>query len=392
MKILVLLSRIPYPLDKGDKLRAYHQIKNLSKNHKIYLIALNESKAHPDAYENLKKYCSHIKFIKLSRFRIYLNIFLCFFQNKPFQIAYFYSKKVQKQINGVIDDFKPDHIYCQLIRMAEYAKHSDIPKTLDYMDALSKGIKRRIETSELYLRWILKMEGKRVMRYEHHIFKHFDFKTIISEQDQNLIIHPINHSISIISNGIDSDFFVPEEIKIEYDILFAGNMQYPPNVEGATYIAKQILPIVQEKYPNIKFLIAGANPARSIQNLASENITVTGWVEDIRDCYSSSLIFLAPMQIGTGLQNKLLEAMSMKLPCITSSLVNNALGAKVNHSILIGDTPQDYANHIIDLLENKEKRNFLKQNAYSYVRENFNWEVTTDKLEQLICEETASKS
>ena len=82
----------------------------------------------------------------------------------------------------------------------------------------------------------------------------------------------------------------------------------------------------------------------------------------------------------------------MKLPCITSSLVNNALGAKVNHSILIGDTPQDYANHIIDLLENKEKRNFLKQNAYSYVRENFNWEVTTDKLEQLICEETASKS
>ena len=180
MKILVLLSRIPYPLDKGDKLRAYHQIKNLSKNHKIYLIALNESKAHPDAYENLKKYCSHIKFIKLSRFRIYLNIFLCFFQNKPFQIAYFYSKKVQKQINGVIDDFKPDHIYCQLIRMAEYAKHSDIPKTLDYMDALSKGIKRRIETSELYLRWILKMEGKRVMRYEHHIFKHFDFKTIIS--------------------------------------------------------------------------------------------------------------------------------------------------------------------------------------------------------------------
>ena len=252
MKIMVLLSRIPYPLDKGDKLRAFHQIKNLSKNHEIVLCALSESNIHPDAYESLKKYCSSVKFIELSRFRIYLNIFLCFFQDKPFQVAYFYSNKVQKTINNLIKDSKPDHLYCQLIRMAEYVKGNKTPKTLDYMDALSKGIKRRVETSPFYLRWILKLEGKRVMRYEHHIFKHFNFKTIISEQDQNLIIHPINNRIEIVSNGIDSDYFVPRETAIEYDILFAGNMSYPPNIEGASYIAKEILPIVKEKYPKKK--------------------------------------------------------------------------------------------------------------------------------------------
>ena len=389
---MVLLSRIPFPLDKGDKLRAFHQIKNLSKKHEIFLCALNESKIHPEAYNSLKQYCTHIEFVNLSWFRIYLNIFLCFFQEKPFQIAYFYSRKVQEKIDRFIQDFQPDHIYCQLIRMAEYARNSKVPKTLDYMDALSKGIKRRIETSPLYLRWILKMEGKRVMRYEHHIFKYFDSKTIISKQDQNLIIHPINQIINIVSNGIDSDFFMPKKSKIEYDILFAGNMQYPPNVEGATYIVKNILPIVRKKYPNIRLLIAGADPARSIQSLESEHVHVTGWVEDIRDSYASSLIFLAPMQIGTGLQNKLLEAMSMKLPCITSSLVNNALGAEENHSILIGDVPEDYAKHIIDLLEDEEKREFLTKNAYSYVRENFNWQNTTDILEQLICKESTSES
>ena len=104
-------------------------------------------------------------------------------------------------------------------------------------------------------------------------------------------------------------------------------MSYPPNINAVVYIAEQIMPIIIKQIPNVKFLIAGATPTNDVKNLQSDNIHVTGWLDDIRDAYNESKVFLAPLQIGTGLQNKLLEAMAMKIPCITSSLANNAIGA-----------------------------------------------------------------
>ena len=117
-------------------------------------------------------------------------------------------------------------------------------------------------------------------------------------------------------------------------------MSYPPNVNAVMYIAKEIFPLLLKHKPDIKLLIAGATPTNAVKSLANANIHVSGWMDDIRDAYNESSIFLAPLQIGTGLQNKLLEAMSMELPCITSALANNALKACDGEEILIGETPK----------------------------------------------------
>jgi len=384
MRLLVLLSRVPYPIEKGDKLRAYHQIKYLSKKNEIILCALNDIKPDQSAIEALEPYCKEIHVYNISKFCILLNIFKAFFRGKPLQIGYFYSKWVQKKIDNVILVTKPDHIFCQLVRVTDYVKQKKIPKTLDYQDVFSKGVERRIKTSPFWLRPILKLEYKRLIKYEADIFDYFDNKTIISKPDRELIPHPGRERIEIILNGVDYEYFKPMDVKKEYDIVFIGNMGYPPNVNAAIYLAQEVLPLVLKQNPDAKLLLAGATPHPNVLALKSDKVEVTGWVKDINECYASAKIFIAPMQIGTGLQNKLLEAMAMKIPCITSELANNALCAKEGEEILIGSSPEDYAEIIVNLLKNEEKAMKLAEKGFNFVRRNYDWEKATAKLENLM--------
>ena len=161
-------------------------------------------------------------------------------------------------------------------------------------------------------------------------------------------------------------------------------MGYYPNVISAIYIVKKILPEVYKHNPDVTLLIAGANPDRKVLALISDKITVTGWVEDIRDCYANAKILIAPMQLGTGLQNKLLEAMAMMLPCITSVLANKGLGAKPDAEIIACESVEDYAKNIITLLDNKAKYDEIAGNGYNFVKTRFNWTKVGEQLEQII--------
>lgn len=385
MKIVVLLSRFPYPLEKGDKLRAFHHIKELSKNHEVILCALTDMKVKQTSIDILSKYCSSIKIIKLPKWKIYWNILnQLLFTNKSLQVAYFYNDKAQHKIDDLLTKHQPDHIYCQLIRVAEYVRNSKINKTLDYMDALARGMERRVEDAPLYLKWFLKIETTRLLRYEHFIFEDFNNHIIISEQDRKLIVNINNDNIKVVPNGVDYETYKHAEIKKEYDLIFTGNMAYPPNVDSVVYLVNNVMPLIWESKPEINLVIAGAQPTAKVLKLKSDKVNVTGWVEDISEYYSKSKIFVAPMQIGTGLQNKLLEAMAMKIPCITSELANNALGANHNENILIGATSNDYKKHIIKLINNIELRNEIGEEGYNFVRNNYTWEGTTSILEKLI--------
>lgn len=385
MKIFVLLPRIPYPLEKGDKLRAFNHVKHLSESNEIILCALNDTKIDKqNAFQAVQPYVSSVTFIDRSWFCRFVNLIKAFFNGKPLQLGYFYSKKAKKKIRRIIDENQPDHLFCQLVRTAEYIKDLDIPKTIDYQDVFSKGVERRIHTASFILKPFLRMEYRRLLKYEHMIFDHFDHKVIISKPDRDLIPHPKKENIHIIMNGVDTGFFKPVERPKDYDLVFTGNMAYPPNVNAVEYIAKKILPLIRKHKPDIRILISGATPDKRVRAVESKNIHVGGWVDDIRDSYARAKIFIAPMQIGTGLQNKLLEAMAMKIPCITSSLANKALEAKPMQDILIGNDPCDYADHIVSLLEDRNFANAIAENGYAFVHRHYNWQSQTDKLEQII--------
>ncbi len=384
MKIFVILSRVPYQLDKGDKLRAFNQIKQLSKNNEIILFALDDKNIDEKKLDELKKYCVSIIVIKLSKFTILVNLIRSFFNGNPFQVGYFYSRKALRKLDDLILKHHPDHIYCQLIRTAEYAKnYSNIPKTLDYMDVFSKGMERRKSTESFFLKPIFAMEYRRLLKYEHDVFQYFNNKTIISEQDKNLIQHPQKQEIKVIPNGVDTDYFKPVSREKEFELLFNGNMNYPPNIESVEFLVNKIMPLVWKKKPQVRLLISGSSPNNKVLALRSDRVVVSGWKEDIRENFAISKILVAPMQISIGLQNKLLEAMAMQLPCVTSTLANNALGAKHNEQIMVADTLDQYAQYIITLLENEEKAKQIGLNGYHFVIDNFNWQSTTNVLEKL---------
>src|ERR1039457_4385469 len=189
MKLFILLPRVPYPTEKGDKLRAFNQLKQLSKKYEIILCSLNDSYLHEDALTVLGKYAKSIYILDIPKPGIIVNLVKTIFSNIPLQVGYFYSKKVKSKINANIETHKPDHIFCQLIRVAEYVKDSPLPKTLDYQDVFSKGIERRLASTPFYFRPFLRMEYKRLLAYEHDIFSKFDNRIIISEPDRDLIPH-----------------------------------------------------------------------------------------------------------------------------------------------------------------------------------------------------------
>ncbi|MBE0651445.1 MAG: glycosyltransferase [Bacteroidales bacterium] len=386
MRIFVLLSRIPYPLEKGDKLRAFNQIKGLSKNNEIILCALNSIRKidKQQAFAELQPYCRSINFIDIPLWVRITNVIKAYFSGLPIQAGYFYSRKAKKKIKSLIQEYKPDHLFGQLVRVAPYLTDTGIPKTLDYQDAFSYGMKRRMEHALFPAKAVLKMEYKRLARFENRVFDVFDNKTIISEQDRNLISHPKKQEIQIVRNGVDFDFFSPKSSERKQDIVFCGNMNYPPNVDAALFLVKEIMPLVWKQKPETSLLLAGANPNRKVKKLADEKVRVSGWMEDIREAYLTSKIFIAPMRIGTGLQNKLLEAMSLKIPSVTTPLANAALHAKPDNEILIGETAGQLAENVISLLESEEKQNEIAENAFQFVHENFSWEDTTLLLEEVI--------
>ena len=384
MRIFFLLPRVPYPTEKGDKLRAFHQIKQLSRHHEIILCSLNDSVLHQDALHVLNKYVKAVHVINLNKFSILLNIIIAFFRGLPLQVGYFYNPSAKKQILKLIKKYQPDHIFCQLIRVAEYVKDIPIPKTIDYQDVFSKGMDRRIALAPFYLKPLLKIEHRRLQKYEHMVFNHFDNKIIISEPDRDLIPHPDRDQIVVVANGVDTDFFSPVVKEKHYDLVFTGNMGYPPNINSAEFLVNQILPKLLPHKPDLRLLLAGANPNIRVMVLKSNNVEVSGWVPDMRDCYSSAKVFIAPMQIGTGLQNKLLEAMAMQIPCITSPLASQALKAKLGEEILVAEKPEEYVKHILFLLNNPDKASEIGINGCRFVHNNFSWETETAKIEALI--------
>ena len=385
MKIVIITPRVPGILDKGDKLRIFYQIKYLSDTNDIHLISLSSSKK-TKINKELKKYIKSFHLIHTSKINRLFNLIYHSIINKlPIQISYYYSKKNHKKINKIIDFIKPDFIYCQLIRTAEFIKKRNEKKLIDYMDCFSLGLIRRSEKSNFLMKLVILFEYKRVKEYETNIFNYFKNHTIISKYDRDYIDHLNKKSICVIENGIETNYFKRKnDIYKKNTIIFVGNMSYRPNVLAAKFICEEIFPLVLKKEKNTRVIIAGSNPNKEVRKLSKLNkkIKITGFIEDIRDAYEEGTVFIAPMFIGSGLQNKLLEAMSMKIPCITTKTANKSLNAS-EKEILIAKDKDEFANYCIELFNNKEKNLNLIKNGFKFVKTKFNWKKSTDKLNKI---------
>ena len=380
--IAIILSRFPFPLNKGDKLRAYHQIKYLSNYFDIHLHCLHTEKIEEKDRLEIEKYCISIHTYPLKKMTILKGILLSILNNFPIQVGYFFSQKIKKQIEKNIQLQSVETLYCQLSRTALYAKDFTCKKVIDFQDAFSANYEKIAKESNGIFKIFYRRESKTMKVFEQKIFTWFDESTIISENDKAQIAN--NQNIHVIQNGVDTNYFINANIEKKYDILFVGNLSYLPNKMAVFYLVNHIFPLLKLKLPNIKINIVGADTTPDIFALANENITVSGFVDDVRSAYNSSTLFVAPLFTGAGLQNKILEAMAMQLPCVSTSVVNASLNAMDKNQIFIANNEDEFVSSILLLLQDISLQNEIKNNAKEFILKKFSWQVANEKLLQIL--------
>jgi len=387
LKILYLVSRVPYPINKGDKLRAFSQLTSLKKIHDVTLLAINSDNNLSINDEKVHKLGNRISIQQLSKVNIILNLIRGCLSKLPLQVAYFYSKKIKNTIIQEIDANKPDLIICQLIRMAEYVKDiNDIPKIIDYVDAISFGLEGRVAKENFLMRILLKNEYKRVLKYEQELSQKFDAQLITTERDYNKINILDKKNLHIVPISIDSEYFISssEPFKKEYDLLFVGNMEYPPNEDAALFIINELLPLLKINFINIKLCIAGSSPSKKLLRYNSDEIKITGWVDDIKVLYQHSKIFIAPMRLGSGVQIKLLQALAIGIPSITTNLSFQGLFSEAKDTILVAERPEEFVTAITKLLVDTNLYDSLSEKGKMFAKKHYSIEKVESEFFKVI--------
>lgn len=390
-RILFLTSRFPHPLDKGDKLRAFNQIRTLGSRHELHLVSVDLQPQRESALQAVRPFCASITELILPLWQRVLQLPLALRTGLPFQVQYFHSRSLERRIQRLARVLRPDVVHCHLIRMAPYV-HRDMAKrsTLDYMDCFSIGALREAGWTRGPKRALLRWEHRRLLRYERETWSRFHGHCVISPEDRARLPVAEPSALSLVPNGVDREVFRPLPREPRYDILYTGRMSYPPNIAAALYTAEEVLPKLRAKKPDANLLIAGIGATRRVRALHGGPISVIQRFEHIREAFAASRVLLAPMRISIGLQNKILEAMAMGIPVVTNGQGNAAIGGEHGRHLLVAEGPEALASAAHQLLTDPELSGRIRAAAMQFVAERFSWEHAAAALDGVLFPAQAS--
>lgn len=380
MNLLFISSRFPYPTLKGDQLIVYQRIKGLSKFFDITLLTFYTDENELNELEHVKLFCKRVIPVKLTKGKILKNSFETIFdKGKPLQVGYFKSDIFYKELIKCIELYKIDIVHSFTLRLAEFTKDLNIPVLYELIDSMELNVRNMIREEKGFKKWVYKTEYKRIKQYEQNLVKDNQYVSVVSTKDKEKI--GFDH-IKVIPNGVDLDIFKPTSFpKKNGRIIFTGNMGYLPNIHAVTWFALKCFPLILQAIPEAKFIIAGANPSYSVKKLHNgKNIYVTGYVHSLVDELTKSMVSVAPMRSGSGMQNKILEAMACELPVVTTHNGLEGIDAEPNEEILVADTSEIFAQSVISLLKVKTLHNKIAVNSRKYVAKNHSWELSNGKI------------
>jgi sugar transferase (PEP-CTERM/EpsH1 system associated) len=392
MRILFVANRMPYPPYRGDKLKIFNLMGELIDRHEIHLLTIAENKQDIDSIKPLlqpigknSKMITRIDYIYRPIWISAFYTLLGAFSQLPFQIAFFQSNKFRKKLRNLLETQQYDAIHVQHIRMAQYFKDIDKSRViLDLPDAFSMYWQRRKEQSTHFLQKIFAtIEFKRLHRFEKMMIPQFAKTLVCSKVDQSFLINSTGQNIELLENGVDINQFYPRP-NVEFvqgRILFTGNMSYAPNIDALHYFIEDIWPNILSQFPEATFVIAGQKPGSWIQSLASEKITVTGFVEDLALEYARAHVVVSPLRIGAGTQNKVLEALAMDIPVVTTNVGYEGLGLPEDVGALLSHSSSEFSDNILKMLSDINFRNETGQLGGALIRSKFSWEAIAQKLE-----------
>jgi sugar transferase (PEP-CTERM/EpsH1 system associated) len=307
---------------------------------------------------------------------------------KPLSVAAFAEAGLHTAIRRKFDELRPDLIMVYSCNVAQYAEHfADVPRIMQFAELDSSKWGQYAERSTIPLRWIYAIEQKRFFAYEQHIgrsFSHALMCTAIEKREFERILPGI--AVSLVGNGVDLEYFRSAgRPKDPGSIVFTGVMDYLPNVDAVVWFCDQIFPIVLSQIPTANFVICGSRPSPPVRRLAERRgVSVTGRVPDTRPFLDAAQVFVAPLRMARGVQNKVLEALAMGLPCVASTAAWSGTVIAKGEGILAADDPQDFADQVVRLLREDDFRTEMARKARTAAEANYRWDRQMAQLDQVI--------
>lgn len=426
MRILYLAHRIPFPPNKGDKIRSFNEIKHLSKKNEVHLACLADNPNDLKYEKELREYCKSVSIASINPALAKLKSLFYIFTRLPLSVPCFYSAKIQRAVDEIISSTDIDVILCFSSQTAEYVfrskelnhqlteasllvtagnKEKRIKLVMDFVDVDSDKWYQYSKYSRFPLSLVYSLESKRLAKYEKKIAEAFHSSSFISEYEARLFKNknPLINNITIIPNGVDTDYFSNAAIKgssisqkdglsqnqisekQQVSLVFVGMMDYFANVDGILWFSNEIFPLIQKKVENINFYIVGGNPSKQIRDLEKrDGITVTGYVDDIRDYFNKSSVFIVPLRIARGIQNKILEAMAMGIPVVSTPQAFQGIQGKPDRDLIVAENPEDFAKQVVILIEDKKKRECFRENAMKLIIKKYSWAKNLQLLNNVI--------
>ena len=395
-QILFLVHRIPYPPNKGDKIRSYHILKYLSQKYRIHLAALIDNPEDWQYVDHVKSLCENTHFSELNSVTAKMRSVLGLITNDALTLPYYRDGKLQFWINQLLKTHEISSVLVFSSAMAQYVRglqYKTGKRVIDFVDIDSEKWMQYSESLGWPWKWIYKREGNKLSIEEISIANEFDASILVSEKETEILrkrVPKAEDKIFTMRNGVDTSFFNPHR---KYDnpygvskkiLLFTGAMDYWANVDAVNWFAREIFPIIRGKVHEACFYIVGREPAKTVIDLAQiPGVYVTGSVNDVRPYLAYADVVVAPLRIARGIQNKVLEAMAMEKPILATSRAFEGIEGCNKIEKWVSDNLGQIADTAILWLQQKSKTD-LGREARQCVIKNYDWEKSLKRLEEIL--------
>ena len=389
MNILYVCHRFPFPPKRGGKIRPFNMIRHLQQSgHQVTVCSLARSQAEAEEGSGIAPHCQafHMGHVKepVQFARMVLRLPL----TTPSSMGYFYSAELASKVNGLLASQKWDLIFVHCSSVAQYVAHvRDVPKILDFGDMDSQKWLEYANYKPFPLSLGYTLEGNKMLAAEKRLAKQFDLCTATTRAEwETLDSYGTGAVTDWFPNGVDADFFSPTDGQYDPDtISFIGRMDYYPNQECMSRFCKDVWPQLKQRRASLKLLIVGADPSPEMRALGDlPGVTVTGSVPDVRPYIRSSALMVAPLAIARGTQNKILEAMGMGVPVVTSSAAAGGVDAEAKRHFLVADSAADIAAAVLRIVEQPELRARLATDGRARMLSHHAWPRSMQRLDGII--------
>lgn len=388
MKILYLCHRFPFPPNRGGKIRPFNMIRHLSQKHEVTVASMARSAREAREGEGLATHCAHYEMGRVRDSIQALRMLARLPTPTPSSMGYFYSPRLARRVRDLLETRGFDLIFVHASSVAQYVEQvRGIPKILDFGDMDSQKWLEYARYKPFPLSWGYRLEGIKLERAERRLAARFDLCTATTRAEwQTLESYRTAVASDWFPNGVDSAYFTPTNEPYDpHTVAFVGRMDYYPNQQCMFEFCATTLPLLQAKRRQLKLLIVGANPSRAVRRLgAIRGVTVTGSVPDVRPHLRRAALMIAPLNIARGTQNKLLEAMAMGVPVVTSRIAAGGVDASAPEHFLVASTPQEYARAVLRILEHPAERQRLATAGRARMLSHHAWPKSMQRLDELI--------